>query len=230
MSGPERLGVLGGTFDPVHSGHLDVAEAARAALDLSNVLLMPSRVAPHRSVQASASSYHRFAMVALATADRPSLLASDFELQHPGPSYTSVTMDRLASAGYNPRQLYFIAGADAFAEIATWRDYPILLQRCHFVVVTRPGFTVTALRRDLPELAHYMKDVDPRGRATPTDRLELPSIWLVDAKTSAVASTEIRQRVESAVSLVGFTPPLVEAYIGRNRLYEAGDAASELHE
>ena len=230
MSGTERLGVLGGTFDPVHCGHLDIAEAARAALDLSNVLLMPSRVAPHRSAQARASSYHRFAMVALATADRPGLLASDFELQHPGPSYTSVTIDRLASAGYNPQQLYFIAGADAFAEITTWHEYPTLLQRCHFVVVMRPGFTLTALRRDLPELTRYMRDIDPSAQATATDRLTLPCIWLVDARTSAVASTEIRQRIASATSLAGFTPPPVEAHIGRHRLYEAGDAASELHE
>ena len=231
MKDHRPIGILGGTFDPVHCGHLDAAEAARTALGLAEVLLMPSHVAPHRRIQPWASAYHRFAMVALATTDRPGLSASDFELLSPGPSYTSATMDRLAGAGYNPQQLFFIAGADAFAEIATWHDYPAFLERCHFVVVTRPGFRVADLRRELSDLARYMIDVDPGGASSAdVHSRKLPSIWLLDTPTNAAASTDIRHRLQTSGSLDDLIPPQVERYIQRHHLYELDPAASELHE
>src|SRR5574340_779134 len=139
MSDPPSIGVLGGTFDPIHVGHLDAADAARQALSLDRVLVVPASDPPHRPDDPRASVFHRFALVSLAIADRPTFLASDLELQQPGPSYTSLTLQRLASLGYEPSNLFFIVGADAFAEIATWYDYPALLDRAHFAVVTRPG-------------------------------------------------------------------------------------------
>src|ERR1041384_2515705 len=111
-----RLGILGGTFDPIHCGHVDLAAAAERALGLSAVLIVPSNVPPHRP-QPIASSFHRFAMVALAITRRDRWRASDLELRGEPPSYTSITLARLHRDGYAAADLYFLIGADAFGEI-----------------------------------------------------------------------------------------------------------------
>ena len=111
-----RLGLLGGTFDPIHCGHVDAARAADSALGLTGLLIVPSYLPPHRP-QPVASGYHRFAMAALVAAGRASWRASDLELQSAAPSYTTSTLDRLHAAGYAPTELFFVVGADAFAEI-----------------------------------------------------------------------------------------------------------------
>ncbi len=220
-----RTGVFGGTFDPIHRGHLDTAEAARAALQLDEVLLVTTNVAPHRAVHPSASSYHRFAMVALAVADRDGLLASDLELSIAAPSYTVATLDQLARDGYSPSQLFFIAGADAFAEIATWKDYPALLDRSHFAVVSRPGHPVAGLRTAVPALAPRMIDVpvsaDPSAvgaRAVPPPQL---SILLIDARTADVSATRVRQLAAAGTSLASLVAPAVARHIQRHGLYGA---------
>jgi len=142
-----RLGILGGTFDPVHYGHLDAAVAAQQALGLDEVRLMPSREPPHKTPFDRAAADHRLAMVALAVDGYEALRASDFELRAPGPSYTSVTLRRLADEqGHDPSRLFFVLGSDAFADIGQWHDYPTLLDRGHFVVVSRPDAAGAALK------------------------------------------------------------------------------------
>ena len=217
MTDAKRIGVLGGTFDPVHVGHLDAAGAARQALDLDHVLLMPSRVPPHKAAAPLASPYHRFAMTALAAADQEGLRASDLELQEPGPSYTVRTLDRLARGGLPPAQLFFIAGTDAFATIDTWYDYPGLLDRSHFVVVSRPG-SAEDLGRKLPDLAPRMRAPAPGTAAAGTERTR---IWLVSASTRAVSSSAVRACVERGSVLDRLVPPAVAAHIARYDLYRA---------
>src|SRR5215210_5249852 len=120
-----RIGLLGGTLDPIHFGHVDTALAARAALGLTRVIVLPSRVPPHRPQPPGASAYHRFAMTALAVNGVDGLEASDIELDAPGPSYTADTLLRFRQcSGLAGSQIFFITGADAFAEIATWHRYP----------------------------------------------------------------------------------------------------------
>ncbi|HEX2446439.1 MAG TPA: nicotinate-nucleotide adenylyltransferase [Vicinamibacterales bacterium] len=213
----ERLGVLGGTFDPVHVGHIAAAEAARLALALDRVLLMPSHTPPHRPQQPQASPFHRFAMAALAVQGLPGFAASDLELQAPGRTYTSETLERLAACGYRPLQIFFITGADAFAEIDSWRDYPAILDRGHFVVISRPGLPADALRRRLPALASRMR--------TASDELSNPSIVLVDAATPDVSSTTIRHRSASGLALNGLVPTLVADHITRHQLYSGRSVA-----
>src|SRR5690349_1230639 len=133
-----RLGLFGGTFDPVHAGHLDVAQAARRALALDEVWMVPARLPPHR-VAPVASAAHRFAMVSLAVQDQDGLLASDLEMETPGPSYTSDTLSRLEQRGVALSSVFFVIGADAFRDIPAWKDFPAVLGRCHYVVVSRPG-------------------------------------------------------------------------------------------
>lgn len=215
---PARLGILGGTFNPIHCGHLDLASAARDALGLEEVWLVPSHVPPHKPGQPLASSFHRFAMVALAAAspETPWLVACDMELAQEGPSYTARTLARVAEAGYEPHQVFFITGADAFAEIATWRDYPALLNLAHFVVVSRPGFPAAEMKTRVPELATRMAPIAP-GDAVPAQ----PSILLVDAVTADVSSTEVRRRLAAGLPLEGRVPAAVERHALRHGLYRA---------
>jgi len=206
-----RVGLLGGTFDPIHVGHLDVAIAAREALGLERILLVPSRVPPHRRVP-NASAAHRFAMAAMAAATTPGLLVSDIEMNADGPSYTASTLDRLAAAGVPVRSLFFIIGADAFGDIATWMQYPGVLDRCHFAVVSRPGSPAPALRVALPSLAARMIE-------TPCGIPAEPSIFLIDAPTAPVSSTEVRRRLAGGASIAGLVPDVVAAHIARHGLY-----------
>lgn len=193
-----RIGILGGTFDPIHCGHIDVARAAEDALGLTRLFVITSNVPPHRAAPV-ASSYHRFAMVALAVSSRPTWCASDVELRSAAPSFTSTTLRRFHADGYSPAELFFLIGADAFAEIETWRDYPQILELAQFAVVSRPGFPVADLRRRLPSLA---------------DR-----IISIDAPTADVSATGIRQRVASGESIAGLVPPAVRQHIEQHGLY-----------
>lgn len=228
MNRAHRLGIFGGTFDPVHLGHVDAAEAAGRALRLDELWLMPSRLPPHRHHEPRTSAYHRFAMVALASLGLDRVTASDLELQRPGRSYTSETLERLHAEGHDARQLFFITGADAFAEIATWKDYPALLDRCHFVAVARPNREVHELAAVLPDLADRMIEV---SATTPlTAVAESPAIYLVEAQTADVSSTDIRRRAARGLSLDGLVPADVATYIRRQRLYGPQRSATDLHE
>jgi nicotinate-nucleotide adenylyltransferase len=232
------IGILGGTFDPVHSGHLAVALAARDALELDVVRLVPTRVPPHRSRPPYASIYHRFAMTALAALSAEGLQVSDLELDAPGPSYTSMLLDRLHEEGYHASQIVFIIGADAFAEIATWHNYPAILNRCHFAVISRPGQQADELRARLPELADRFVTLTPEGRApsgaaAPSVALasHAPAIFLIGAATPNVSSTEIRERRRAGLPIDGLVPEAVEQYIRRHALYAGAiPTAGHLHE
>jgi nicotinate-nucleotide adenylyltransferase len=218
MSG-RRVGILGGTLDPIHGGHLAAAAAARAAFDLSAVLVLPSRIPPHRPVQPLASPFHRFAMAALAVSGDPTLLASDDELRLDGPSYTAETLDRQHAGGLRAAQIFFITGADAFADIATWKRYPAVLDLANFVVVARPGHRIDALASRLPDLTPRMRAADGH-RPTLTNTVEgTPAIFLLEAPTPDVSSTMVRDRLRRGESITGLVPPLVEAHILQHRLY-----------
>jgi nicotinate-nucleotide adenylyltransferase len=217
-----RIGILGGTLDPIHVGHVDAAVAARAALTLGRVIVLPSRVPPHRQHQPLASPYHRFAMAALAVNPLDGIMVSDLELGASGPSYTADTLARLREWGLTPSQIFFITGADAFAEIATWHRYPDVLDLAQFVVVSRPGHPVSSLRERLPDLAPRMRE-DSSSHITDENTL----IFLVNAPTPDVSSTEIRRRMREGESLRGLVPPAVEEHILRHSLYVKTDSAPD---
>lgn len=208
------IGLLGGTFDPIHRGHLDVARTAIEVLGLAEIWIVPARLPPHRG-RPLASAAHRFAMAALAIQEYPSLRLSDLEMDTAGPSYTTETLDRLSAAGVDPGGLCFITGADAFLEIRSWKGYPRLLDRCHFAVVSRPGTPASRLPAELPELADRMISVPPVS-------LSRPSILLVDVRTAPVSSTDVRQARAEGRALTDLVPPAVAAYIDRHHLYAPG--------
>jgi len=224
------LGVLGGTFDPIHNGHLAAGQRAQESLGLDQVLVMPSHIPPHRTAGASPTA--RLDMAKLAAAELPGWTASDLELRRDGPSYTFDTLTELArtvrgeaamselggaaTSGAAKRvewQFFFIIGADAFAEITKWWRYPEVLDLTHFAVVARPGITLDSLQKRLPNLAERMTTP---AAYRPDDA---PRVILIQAETPDVSSTEIRHRVCAGESVSGLVPESVASYISIHRLY-----------
>jgi nicotinate-nucleotide adenylyltransferase len=193
------------------------AAAARDAFDLPEVLVLPSRVPPHRPIQPLASPFHRFAMACLAVAGMPRLRASDDELRSEGPSYTADTLDRLRATGVDASQIFFITGADAFADIATWKRYPDVLDLANFVVVARPGHQIDALAAKLPSLADRMRPAPNRSGVPATGGNTV--IYLLHAPTPDVSSTIVRDRLRRGDTITGLVPPLVETHIHQHKLY-----------
>jgi len=218
MTSGRRLGLLGGTFDPVHYGHLDAADAARAALSLDDVLFMPSADPPHRPTDPRASTFHRFAMVALAVADRPGYRVSDEELTRPGRSYTADTLRALGRQGWPGSQIFFIIGSDAFAEIASWREYPAVVDATNFVVIGRTGTTLTRALERVPALRPRLRACH-EGEPAPGQT----AIYLVEAHTRDVSSTALRARVANRQPIDALVPPMVAHHIATHHLYEAVD-------
>jgi nicotinate-nucleotide adenylyltransferase len=224
MTARPRVGLLGGTFDPIHLGHLAAARAAQHALDLDSVRLIVSARPPHRPDSPRASEYHRLEMLRLAVADEAAaggarLEVSDLELKRAGPSFTFDTLQTLQAEGLTTLQIVFITGADAFAEIETWHRYPDVLDAAHFAVLARPGTTLASLQQRLPALASRMIEPDAFDRAT-TSR-----IVLIDADTPDVSSTVIRARAGCGERLDGLVTSSVAAYIAQNHLYRTAPLA-----
>jgi nicotinate-nucleotide adenylyltransferase len=213
MTPARRIGIFGGTFDPIHRGHVDLAAAAESVLGLTRMVIIPAHVPPHRP-QPCASSYHRFAMVALAVAGHAGWRVSDLEFRMNPPSFTSSTLERFHERGYSSTELFFVLGADAFADIGSWKDYPDILDRAHFAVVSRPGCSASHLPARLPLLA-------PRMVPAPLDepsRVD-PLIILIDAPTADVSSTAIRQRRAEGKSIGGLVDLAVQQHIEQHGLY-----------
>ena len=235
MTAARRIGILGGMFDPIHIGHLDLGRAAETSLGLTRIFVVPAHIPPHRP-QPSASSYHRFAMAALAVSGRAGWQCLDVELRSQAPSYTADTFHHFHEWGFAPTELFFVIGADAFVEIATWKDYPDILNRAHFAVVSRPGYAIGDLPRQLPSLASRMTQAPFEVQAH-----RAPVIVLIDAATADVSSTTIRQRRSEGRSIAGLVEPGVQQHIEQHDLYApelpgrrehsdvAGPAAGRLH-
>jgi nicotinate-nucleotide adenylyltransferase len=216
MSTRPRLGLLGGTFDPIHYGHLDAADAAQQALQLDEIIFIPSHDPPHRPADPRASAFQRFALVALALSGHAGYRAADLELRRDGPSYTADTLRVMRAEGWTPSQLFFILGADAFAEIATWREFPTVLDAAHFVVISRPGTTLDAATARTPELRSRVRSVDQEATNGPHT-----FVFLVEARTRDVSSTTIRARLAAGQSIDDLVPGAVARHIVTNRLYGA---------
>jgi nicotinate-nucleotide adenylyltransferase len=221
MTTATRIGVLGGTFDPIHYGHLDAAEAARTALRLDQVCVLPSHDPPHRTASPLASAYHRFALAALAVQDLPGYRVSDMELTRSGHSYTADSLRALHATGWTPSQIFFILGADAFAEIATWREFPAVLDGAHYVVVARPGTRLEDAAARTPALRDRLQGV---GDAIPADGKT--RVILVEARTRDISSTMIRARLTTRQAIDDLVPSAVARHIVIHHLY---GAVGDLH-
>ena len=213
-----RLGILGGTFDPVHFGHLDAAAAAHGALALHEILFVPSHDPPHRPADPRATGSHRLALVALAIGDVNAAKVSDIELRRSGISYVSDTLRALHAEGWAPAQLFFILGADAFAEIATWHDLPFVLDATNFAVIARAGTTIEAALTRTQELLSRTQPAS--AVASPSDNT---GVFLVEATTRDVSSTLIRRRIADGQPIGDLVPAAVARYIAAHNLYRTED-------
>ncbi len=202
-----RLGVMGGTFDPIHNGHLVAAEQAFDDLGLDVVVFMPAGRPAFKQDKRVSAGEDRYAMTLLATSDNPHFLASRFEVDREGVTYTAETLELLAGV-YGPNvELYFITGADAIAEIVTWRHAERIARLAKLVGATRPGY----------DLAHARKAIAESPYEFDVTYLEVPAL--------AISSSYLRARVSSGQSLRYLTPDQVSGYIYKHHLY--GDPYDE---
>jgi nicotinate-nucleotide adenylyltransferase len=189
-----RLGVFGGTFDPIHLGHLRAAENALECLALDRVAFIPAAVPPHRA-QPSSSALDRYAMTALATAGHPRFAVSDIELRREGPSYTVDTVAALRAQAPED-EVYVIVGSDTFPEMSTWKDHERLFSLCTVAVVSRPGEQAAGERGPAP-----------------------PGVAHVEGPALPISASGIRERVRQRRSVRYLVPDAVADYIDKRALY-----------
>jgi nicotinate-nucleotide adenylyltransferase len=216
-----RIGLFGGTFDPIHWGHLRSAEEVRETFALDQILFVPTSKPPHKRGQTRTPANDRLAMVRLAVAKNPCFKVSTVEIRRPGISYSIDTLRYFAARNKGNDSFYFILGLDAFREIATWKDFKQLFPLCNFIVTSRPG------NRDSNPL---------RGTSVAVERLFcydfkrriyhhrsgtlLQFLKLTDF---AVSASDIRKRVRQRKSIRYLVPSAVEAYINKQGLYRRPD-------
>ena len=198
----QKIGIMGGTFDPIHLGHLTTAENVREGYALDKVLFIPAASPPHKQHQQVTPAMYRYRMTVLATEDNPHFMVSPLEMQRSGPSYSIDTVHELIERFGASTQFYFIAGADAIQELPTWERITELLRLCHFIAVSRPG-TVP----NLGELrARFGSLVEEHIHSLPAPKLE-------------ISSTDVRNRVRQGRSIRYIVPAAVAQYIYREGLY-----------
>lgn len=197
------VGIMGGTFDPIHLGHLAAAEGARHLLGLDRVFFMPNQEPPHKRGLPVTPAAHRAAMVRLAIADNPAFAFSDLELRREGPSYSSDTLQAVRSQ-HPDWQIAFLIGADSLLELHTWHEYRRLLTLAEVVAVHRPGYDAGAVEEAAWRLSAEV----------PEARIRVLSVPGVD-----VAASDLRQRAAQGYPLRYLVPDAVEAYIRQQGLY-----------
>lgn len=208
------LGILGGTFNPIHLAHLRVAEEAREALALERVLFIPSADPPHKT-RGLAPASHRLAMARLATASNPAFEVQDLELRRPGPSYTVDTLRELRAA-HPGRRLWFVIGADAFAELETWHRPDELLALASLAVIPRPGSAERPLADLLPPQLRKGLRATPSGLEHPSGQ----EVRAVPVSALAISATDLRWRVARGASIRYLVPDSVADYIEKHGLYQ----------
>lgn len=217
-----RIGILGGTFDPIHLGHLRLAEEVGDDLRLESVYLIPASYPPHKEKRTLTSFSHRFAMTELAACESPLFKASDLEGRREGLSYSIDTLREFHRLFEKDLQLYFIMGLDAFLEIDTWREYQQLFNYAHFVVIQRPGLPSEKLEPFLHSLkVEYRKTGENGLFLMPTGY----SVIYKKATLMEISSTDLRKKVASGRSIRFLVPEAVRSYIMDKGLY-AGDESS----
>lgn len=231
-----NIGLFGGTFDPVHRGHLAVARAAMERCKLHRMHFVVANVPPHKQGQAHTPFAHRFAMTALATAAEkafiPSLLEAPEELRgtksrSEKPNYTIDTMRLLKRSFRKSDKLFFLIGMDAFCDIADWHEAEALFRECEFIVAGRPGYSLADVANALPEKLRPRAEVTrPFRKQAATGDLVLPgaTIHLLGDLHQPASGTAIRQAIRSGKSLDRFLDPLVSEYIKKMSLYRATQA------
>ncbi len=218
-----RAAIYGGTFDPVHKGHVEVARGVLQLFELDEVLFVPACAPPHKV--GISSPFHRFAMLALATEHEPQLRLSTIELDEPERPYAVDTVERMQNEVGSTWRLFFMIGADSWSEITTWHEWQRLLKMCDLIVVTRPGYELSA---NLPPEVANVVDVRGMSRQEISELLSSdsgPRVFLTDVATVDVSASRIRAAVQSKgqssdwTTLKEMVPAPVASYIEKYELY-----------
>ncbi|MBM3792066.1 MAG: nicotinate (nicotinamide) nucleotide adenylyltransferase [Acidobacteria bacterium] len=224
-----RLGVLGGSFNPVHKGHLHIALEAQAAFGLTRVMFVVATHPPHKRRERLVAFTHRYAMVGLATSGLPSLVPSPVELEPPASAFSIDTLAKLArSHDLEPHRMYFIAGADSLLDVVNWRRSRDLLRRCNFIFVSRPGCAVGDPASVLPA-GRASRVLDLRGTTGRAFRARIegagreaePRIFIADLRAPDISASRIRERVAARRPIRRWVPAPVAEYIDKLDLYGA---------
>lgn len=226
-----RIGIMGGTFDPIHYGHLNSAEEIAEIFKLDKVVFMPTFIPPHKKKAKIADSYHRLMMTMLATLGNPRFEVSTAEIERDEYSYTIDTIRELKNIFVKESKLnkfYFIVGIDAFKDIFTWKDAIRLLKNCDFIVSTRPGYRIDDLFNLLNSTAakkckNITFKMDRKNPFIKSPRLYIIGskhfIYPVETTALDISSTDIRGRIKNGMTVKYLLPEFVEEYINKNRLY-----------
>lgn len=223
-----RLGILGGTFNPIHYGHLVAANEVRDTHALDAIIFVPAAIPPHKDQAEIIDPQHRLIMTTLATLSHPQFHVSSVEVDRPGASYSVETVAALKRIYQEPLTVYFILGIDAFIDIATWRQPDVLLRSCHVIVTSRPGYPLhEAIANPLQQLsASYpcvgfeIVDENDAPLASRFQVLGTPyQIVLQEITALDISSTHIRQRVRRGQTITYLLPENVERYIRKHQLY-----------
>jgi len=206
---------MGGTFNPVHLGHLRAAEEVAESLQLKQLIFMPAAKPPHKSAVGLVSFDHRYRMLELAVSGNPLFVLSDLEHQRPG---TVETLTQLSSQYGGEEELYFVLGLDAFLELPTWKSYRELFKLCHFVVVARPGFAPESLDVMLKSQVDdgYFFDSEVQGYVHPNQYV----VYYREITLLDISSSDIRNLLASSRSVRYLLPDKVEHYIRHQGLYK----------
>ncbi len=216
----QRIGIIGGTFNPIHYGHLAAAEEVRDRLKMDRVLFIPSFLPPHKQEEDMPSAAQRLEMVRLATSSNSRFKVSDIEVKREGKSYTIDTIEALIPQ-HPGAELYFITGLDSFLDIQTWKNWQRLLSRCSFVVLSRPGYLFADLTKIgfMQGAAEDLAALDRRSTESAVIRFEAFIVYLERISLYDISSTDIRRRVRQARTIKYHLPESVEHYIIENKLY-----------
>jgi nicotinate-nucleotide adenylyltransferase len=220
-----RIGLFGGTFNPIHRGHLRAASEVIKQFNLDQIYLIPAALPPHKTPGLVAKADDRLAMIKSAIADLHGLTVSDVELNRPGPSYTIDTIRHFKNTLAKDTQIYLIMGLDAFLEIHTWKSYRDLLDQIAFIVMARPDEGYTDARQGWGILETYLKSTlstdnqfDEEQACYTSDGMQ--PIHICDLKALDISSTIIRQKVKRKQSIENFVTPEVADYIRLKGLYK----------
>ncbi len=216
----QRIGIIGGTFNPIHYGHLAAAEEVRDRLKMDRVLFIPSFLPPHKQEEDMPSAAQRLEMVRLATSGNSRFKVSDIEVKRGGKSYTIDTIEALIPQ-HPGAELYFITGIDSFLDIQTWKNWQRLLSICSFVVLSRPGYLFADLTKIgfMQGAAGDLAALDRRSTESAVIRFEAFTVYLERISLYDISSTDIRRRVRQARTIKYHLPESVEHYIIENKLY-----------
>ena len=211
-----RLGILGGTFDPIHLGHLRLAEEVGEGFRLDKVYLLPAASPPHKGGKTVIPFHHRFEMAKLAVGGSPLLAAFDLEARRQGLSYSIETLKEFHRLYPSHLELFFILGTDAFQEIETWKNYQDLFDYAHFVVVRRPGVAAAKMQERLLSLGVSFRREEENRFIGPSGH----EVFYIEATLMDISSTGIREKAAAGKSIRYLVPESVRCYILTNGLYK----------